>query len=401
MRPILLFDATATGHHGEFLENMIYGIPQFFSGDCWVLTHPDLRSRLEAAKVDSGSEIRLNYLGIAQLKMLNGAKSLFERGRLELKIVEDACAEFEVKQVLFMHMNVHQYALRTGLRKKGISIRGILLNPYTPLRRAYTWKQKIFAGITALRKRFQFRLMFSNPHIDRVFVLNDARVAEELNRSYPRRRPFASVVDPVPAMVSHCGVLVESELCKSPRYTFLLFGSMAPRKGCLKVLRAMHQMTVDELSRIRLRFFGKFRAEASFYRSEVFNAIESLKSKCPAVDIEVEDRYINFSEMNAELSSADCVLAPYLGFGGSSGVLGHACRSRKPMITCEEGLLGELVREMEIGLTVNPNDADALANCLRLALKGELPCNTGAAAHYTKAADYRKFSETLIADWNE
>ena len=401
MTPILLFDAAATGHHGEFLENMFYGIPQVFSGDCMVLTHPDLRSRLEAAKVDSGSEIRLNYLGTAQFEILNGAKSLFERGRLELEIVEEACAKFGVKQVLFMHMNVHQYALRTGFRKKGISIRGILLNPYTPLRRAYTLKQKIFAGITALRKRFQFRLMFSNPQIDRVFVLNDARVAEELNRSYPERRPFSPVVDPVPAMVSRCGVLFESALCKTPRYTFLLFGSMAPRKGCLNVLRAMHQMTVDELSRIRLRFFGKFRTEAIFYRSEVFNAIESLKSKCPAVDIEVEDRYIDFSEMNVELSSADCVLAPYIGFGGSSGVLGHACRSGKPMITCEEGLLGEMVREMEIGVTVNPKDADAFANCLRRALRGELPFNANAGARYTQDANYQKFSETLIADWDE
>ena len=178
MSTILLFDAAATGHHGEFLENMIYGIPQASSRACIVLTHPDLKSRLEAAKVDSGSEIRLNYLGTSELDSLNGAKSLFERGRLELEIVEDACAEFGVKQILLMHMNVHQYALRTGLRKKEISIRGILLNPYTPLRRAYTLKQKLFAGITALRKRFQFRLMFCNPQIDQVFVLNDARVAE-------------------------------------------------------------------------------------------------------------------------------------------------------------------------------------------------------------------------------
>ena len=135
MSKILLFDAAPTGHHGEFLENMIYGISRAFSSDCRVLTHPDLRLRLEAAKVDSGSEIRLSYLGTGQLDLLNGAKSLFERGRLELKIVEDACAKCGVKQVLLMHINVHQYALRTGLRKKGISVRGIMLNPYTPLRR--------------------------------------------------------------------------------------------------------------------------------------------------------------------------------------------------------------------------------------------------------------------------
>tara|TARA_B110001469_G_scaffold118787_1_gene125819 strand:- start:108 stop:1313 length:1206 start_codon:yes stop_codon:yes gene_type:complete len=401
MSTILLFDAAPTGHHGEFLENMIYGLPDAVSCDCVVLTHPELESRLVAAKADCGSGVRLHYLDSAQLDMLAGAKSLFERGRIELKIVEDACATFGVQKVLMMHMNVHQYALRSTLREIGISVRGILLNPYTPLRRAYTWKQKVFAGFTALRKRFQFRLMFCNPQIDRVFLLNDARVAEELNRSYPKRCPFASIVDPIPAMVSRSGTLPTLEDNETGRCTFLLLGSMAPRKGCLKVLKAMQQLAVDELSLIRLRFIGKFRAEASVYRTEVLSAIQDLQTKCPEVDIELEDRYIDFSEMNDELLAADCILAPYVGFFGSSGVLGHACRSGKPMITCEEGLLGELVRELGVGLTVNPKDSDALANCLRRALRGELPFNAESAARYAKAAVYRKFSETLIANWNE
>lgn len=401
MSAILFFDPASGGHHCEFLENMIYGISPAFSGDYSVLTHPDLRLRLEAAKVDNESEIHLNYLGIAELDSLNGANSLFERGRLELKIVEDACAKFGVKQVLLMHMNVHQYALITRLRKKGISVRGILLNPYTPLRRAHTWKQKVFTVITSLRKRLQFRLMFCNPQIDRVFVLNDARVAEELNRSYPIRRPFVSVVDPVPAVVSRSGVLDESELYKSARYTFILLGSMAPRKGCLKVLRAMQQMTVDELSQIRLRLVGKFRVEEVDYRSDLLSTIQDLQSKCSEVDIEVEDRYIDFSEMNAELLSADCVLVPYIGFYGSSGILGHACRVGKPVISCDEGLIGELVRELELGLTVNPKDLDALCGCLRIAQTRKIPFNIEAARKYVEDADYKNFSNTLIADWNE
>ena len=401
MSTILLFDAAPTGHHGEFLENMIYGLPDAVSLHCVVLTHPDLKSRLVAAKADCGSEVSLHYLDSAQLELLSRAKSLFERGRMELAIVEEICATFGVQKVLMMHMNLHQYALRAGLRGKGISVRGILLNPYTPSRRAYTWKQKVFAGFTALRKRLQFRLMFCNPQIDRVFLLNDARVAEELNRSYPKRRPFAPVVDPIPAMVSRSSTLPALEDNETGRCTFLFLGSMAPRKGCLKVLKAMQQLTVDELSLIRLRFVGKFRAEAAVYQSEVLSAILELQSKCAEVDIEVQDRFFDFSEMNAELLAADCVLAPYVGFFGSSGVLGHACRCGKPMITCEEGLLGELVRELEVGLTVNPKDSEALANCLRRALRGELHFNTDAAARYAKAADYRKFSETLIEDWNE
>lgn len=401
MSTILLFDAAPTGHHGEFLENMIYGIARAYSGDYRVLAHPDLRLRLEAAKVDSGSEIRLSYLGTAQLDLLNGVNSLLKRGRLELKIVEDACAEFGVKQVLLMHMNVHQYALRTRLRKNGISVRGIMLNPYTPLRRAHTWKSKVFAGLTACRKHLQFHLMFCNPHIDRVFLLNDAPVAKELNRSFSKRLPFSSITDPIPALLSRMPTVTSPFENKGKHYSFLLMGSMAPRKGCLLVLKAMQKMTVDELSQIRLRLVGKFREEAANYRSDVLRAIQDLRSKCPELKIEVEDRYIDFSEMNAEFLAANCVLAPYLGFGGSSGLLGHACRSGKPMITCEEGLLGELVRELEVGLTVNPKDLVALCGCLRIVLTGKLPFNLEAAEKYVRDADYKNFSNTLIADWNE
>ena len=401
MSKILLFDATPTGHHGEFLENMIYGMPQSVRSDCVVLAHPELESRLETAKADCSSGVRLTYLEAAQLERLDRAKSLFERGRLELEIVEEACVSCSVQKVLLMHMNMHQYALKSHLRDLGISVRGILLKPYTPLRRAYTWKQKVFAGVTALRKRLQFRLMFCNPQINRVFLLNDARVADDLNRSYPKRCPFASIVDPIPAMVSRSGTLPTLEDNETGRCTFLLLGSMAPRKGCLKVLKAMQQLAVDELSLIRLRFIGKFRAEASVYRTEVLSAIQDLQTKCPEVDIELEDRYIDFSEMNDELLAADCILAPYVGFFGSSGILGHACRSGKPMIACEEGLLGELVRELEVGLTVNPKDLDDFASAMRTALLGQLPFNIDVAACYAKAADYRKFSETLIANWNE
>ena len=398
---ILIFDSVATGHHGEFLENVIYGLSKAFSVDCIVLAHPDLKSRLKAAKADCESGVSLCYLDAVQLDRLSDAKSLFERGRLELSIVEEACINYGVHKVLIMHMNIHQYALSRMLNKPDVSVRGILLDPYTPIRRAHTFKQKAFASVTALRKRFQFRLMFCNPQIERVFLLNDARVAEELNRSYLKRLPFSSITDPIPAVLSRCEALTESKVIESERYTFLLIGSMAPRKGCLMVLKAMQQMTVDELSQIRLRLVGKFRVEEVGYRSDVLSVIQDLQSKCPEVDIWVEDRHVDFSEMNAELLAANCILVPYIEFYGSSGVLGHACRAGKPVIASEEGLIGELVSKLEIGLTVNPIDLKALCRCLRIAMDGKLPFNLEAARKYVKDADYKNFSKTLIADWNE
>jgi hypothetical protein len=60
-----------------------------------------------------------------------------------------------------------------------------------------------------------------------------------------------------------------------------------------------------------------------------------------------------------------------------------------------------LVRELELGLTVNPKDLEALCGCLRIALTGKLPFNLEAARKYVEDADYKNFSNTLIADWNE
>ena len=130
-------------------------------------------------------------------------------------------------------------------------------------------------------------------------------------------------------------------------------------------------------------------------------AIKQLQLKSPEADIKLEDRYIDFFEMGVELMAADCMLIPYVGFSGSSGILGHACRTGKPMIACKEGLIGELVRNLDVGLTVDPRDVDAFCRCLRIALRGDLPFDKKAASKYAMEADYKKFSETLIADWDE
>lgn len=398
---VIFFDSSASGHHGEFLENILYGLP-VVSGCTYVfLVHPDLKLRLEKAKANVESDVSLHYLNFTQLHLLDNAKSLFKRGRIELNIVKEVCARHRVYKVVLMHMNIHQYALRTMLNEPAMSVRGILLNPYTPLRRAYTFKQKVYAFVTAFRKRLQFSLMLCNPKIDRLFLLNDESVAEELNRFYSKRRPFSSITDPIPALSSRMPTVTSPFKNKEKRYSFLLIGTMAPRKGCLMVLKSMQQMSVDELSQIRLRLVGKFRVEEAYYRSDVLSAIQDLRSKCPELDVGVEDRHVDFSEMNVELLAADCVLVPYIGFYGSSGILGHACRAGKPVISCDEGLIGELVREQELGLTVNPKDLDALCRCLRIALDGKLPFNSETAAKYVKNADYKNFVHTLIEDWND
>lgn len=398
MSAILFFDAAPGGHHGEFLENVIYGIPENVASAAVILAHPDLESRLEAAKHECASPISLEYLSGAQLDLLNATKSLFQRGRLELEIAEAGCAKWGAQRIFLMHMNIHQIALSYCFRQPGMSVRGVLLNPYTPMRRAHTLKQKFSALITGVRKRIQLHVMLLNPRVDKVFVLNDARLAKDLNFGFFKRRPFASVVDPIPAIVSHSDSQSRGLVERSDRFTFLLFGSLDPRKGALETLRAMEQLSEDELAKIRIRIVGRLRADDD-YRTSLMAAVASLRSRSPIVCIELEDRFASLDEMQLEFTQADCILIPYVNFYGSSGVLGHACRFLRPVIACQIGLIGELVRELKIGHTTNPCDPSAYSQVIRRVLQGDLIFDEVAAKGYQESANYKVFSETLVHTW--
>ncbi|MDP4644991.1 MAG: hypothetical protein NWS71_11180 [Opitutales bacterium] len=398
MSAILFFDAAPGGHHGEFLENVIYGIPESVASVAVILAHPDLESRLEAAKLECSSPISLDYLSGAQLDLLNATKSLFQRGRLELDIAESACAKWGAQRIFLMHMNIHQIALSYCFRQPGMSVRGVLLNPYTPMRRAHTLKQKFSAFITGVRKRMQLYVMLLNPRVDKVFVLNDARLAEDLNFGLFKRRPFASVVDPIPAIVSHSDTEVRDPDEQSERFTFLLFGSLDPRKGALETLRAIEHLSEDELAKIRIRIVGRLRG-VDDYRTSLMAAVASLRQRSPMVCVELEDRYVDIEEMQLEFTQADCILIPYVDFYGSSGVLGHACRFFKPVITCDTGLIGELARQLEIGHATNPCDPIGYSLVIRRMLTGDLVYNKASALCYQECANYKVFSEALVNAW--
>lgn len=398
MSAILFFDAAPGGHHGEFLENVVYGIPEDIASVAVILAHPDLESRLEAAKHKCSSPVSLDYLSGAQLDLLNATKDLFQRGRLELEIAEAGCAKWGAQRVFLMHMNIHQIALSYCFRQPGMSVRGLLLNPYTPIRRAFTLKQKFSALITGVRKRMQLYVMLLNPRVDKVFVLNDARLARDLNFGFVRRRPFTSVVDPIPANVSHSVATARKPVERLDRVTFLLFGSLDPRKGALETLRAMEQLSDAELSKVRLRFVGRLRI-ADGFRSRLMAAIESFRGRSSGACIELVDRYVGLDEMEQEFTQADCILIPYVDFYGSSGVLGHACRFLRPVIACQVGLIGELVRELKLGHTINACNPIAYSQVIRGVLQGDVRFDEIAAKGYKERANYKVFSETLVDTW--
>lgn len=397
MRKILFFDAAASGHHGEFLENVIFGLSAADSEHSTILAHPELEPRLSAFRAAVGSKIQLIFLKADEVGHLEQARGIIQIGKRQLVVLSRYLQALGVRRVVLMHMNLHQYALHAWRVPSGAEVVGLLLNPYTPMDRAHGLKAKCFAAITGLRKRLQFMLLLRNQSISKIFLLNDTRMAEQLNRWYPRRKVFASIPDPLPAS---CPALEKEAPTSLERpFTFLLAGSMAPRKGVLEVLEALISLRGWLDQPICLRLVGRFRREASGYKEQVLSGIRELEKgeAGSRIHVYIEDAFIDNASLSREFSEADCVLTPYLEFYGSSGMVGHACRYQKPLLGCLDGLLGELIRDRKLGLCVDPRDAKHFAATMLRIILGDYAYDKQAANDYVAAADPVRFAQLLIA----
>ena len=366
---IIFFDAAACGHHAEYSENLIAGLSLKQAERAILVVHPELEESLSASKQAGNSPICIKCMTPAEIHYMSSPKNIVQVGRRELEVLERYIEKFEASAVCLMHLNLYQYTLGGWQPPRAVKIAGILLNPYTPVARTYGIKAKVLACVTGLRKRLQFWIMLRNTSIFKIYLLNDERMSNLLNSWYPSRQVFETLIDPLPA---NLGVALP-EINKGENvHTFLLAGSMAVRKGCLETL------------------------DSQDYKAKVLEKINILNEECPQLLAELVDEHVSFEAFDREFATADCILAPYLDFYGSSGLLGHACRHEKPIISCRNGLVGELVADMGIGLTVDPSDALTFAKALHRVIKNDFLYNRKTAHDYCRSANHVVFASTLI-----
>lgn len=363
---VLFFDSQSNGHHGEFLENVIWGYVEGGTVHA-ILAHPELSVRLEAAKAASGCKIELYYLSEEELSDLQSARGVCQRSQRELDILARYVERLKPEIVVLMHLNVHQIGLAKWRPSFPVKIRGILLSPYTPVSRARCLSEKLRVGITGIRKRLQIKFMLRQPMLDRVFVLNDQKVADLFNRWYPRRAIFESIVDPVPIAMTQC--IPQLFKSQTGAFRFLIAGAISCRKGVIETLEALSCLLEDSSFFIELRVVGRF--PHSPYREAVEAISDQILAKYRArFAFTLIDRFVDFQKLSNEFASTNCVLIPYLKFYGSSGMIGHAVHFDKPIVACDSGLIGEIIQNYGLGVTVDPSHKYKYADCLGGLIRG-------------------------------
>ena len=95
-----------------------------------------------------------------------------------------------------------------------------------------------------------------------------------------------------------------------------MLGSIAPRKGCLEVIKALRHANFPNGMTVSLQLMGAFSKEYPEYENLILSEIEALKLARIDVQVKLKNEFIDNKAFCQEISNSDCVLAPYKGFGG-------------------------------------------------------------------------------------
>lgn len=140
---------------------------------------------------------------------------------------------------------------------------------------------------------------------------------------------------------------------------FLVFGDLSERKGLVTILRAF--AAASEGRNAELLLAGVPSAEC----------LVQLRSLPPHIRSRIREhfRFIAEEEVSAFFFATNFVLTSYpLWFTISSGTFTRACAAGKPLLAASHGVVGQAIRQYDIGLTHEAGNVDRLTSNIRQAI---------------------------------
>jgi glycosyltransferase involved in cell wall biosynthesis len=144
------------------------------------------------------------------------------------------------------------------------------------------------------------------------------------------------------------------------RIALFFFGQLASRKGILELLLALSSLPPHCSQKVSLIVAG---AVADVEPSVIESKLEGLRER--GVHIVRRLMFISEGEAVAFFEACDAVVVPYLRHTGISGVLLRAAAHRRPVLSQEHGLMGELVRRHKLGIAIDPEIPPVFAAALQ------------------------------------
>ncbi|MEB3280496.1 MAG: glycosyltransferase [Lyngbya sp.] len=366
-RQLMLFDLSVKGHHPIYIQHLIqYWHKNSLSGQLNVVVSrrffQEHRNVVDWAETHSPSQVKFVGISPEEEAALNSRKSKIKRSLRNFQEWEIFCKYAEklaASHALIMYFDTCEFPLALG-RRSPCPFSGIYFRPtfhypqeltnYSPTQQE-RWQQ--------WREKLLLSRILRHPKLQNLFCL-DPFAIDHLNR-FKTHVKAIHLPDPVEQIEPEKlpSSLLKEQLGIDPeRQIFLLFGALTQRKGIYQLLDAIASLSPELNQKICLLLVGE---------SNIATSLDlKIARLCQEQPVQIIRRYefISDEEIPAYFNLADVVLAPYQRHVGMSGILLLAAAAAKPVLSSNYGLMGEMVKRHQLGLTVDSTIPSEIAQGL-------------------------------------
>lgn len=352
----LVFETCLTGHRLEYLHHIYMGACER-KDESFVFVVPQLFNEKKSNLVWPASDnICFCFIPDNEATKVESEKNLMKSSFLHTRLLSKFAKEEEPDHILLISLMNYMPWL-AFVPMKSHSIRGIIYKIYL---------YDVFHGVRKLINKAIYYLFSHRNTMDRIYILNDDCSAKCLNEIYHTSN-FHYLPDPVPMIDRQEVKNIRTELAvKSSDKMFLHFGGLSERKGTLIILETIAKMNAEELKDKVFVFAGLVYDDI---KERFYLLKKNLEKKTRII---IFDEFCSYSLINNLCESCDVILIPYKETCQSSGVIGYASFFNKPVIGPSMGLIGNLIKEYNLGVALENVNSDSIKG----AITGAIPVHS-------------------------
>ena len=380
---ILIFEPDASGHHSGYLYHLIINFLQNdYSYKLIILVSPDFFLK-HPQIIQKTLSPRVQWIKFSEKEFVEWKKpkSVFKRSVLEWDLFCQYAKKYNSVLGFFMYIDYLQLAVLTQPAPP-CSISGILFRPTLVNYPANSWKERL----NYWRKNITLRYFVKNKNLDSLFNLDPFATDYILKNWNTEKVKF--LPDPVqlyPTTKTKSEVKTSLGIDES-KTVFLIFGFLDSRKGIADVMKAIGKISGETSQKGCLLIVGPWEEN----ERKLFNIQLPKIQQTTNFQIVVKDGFVKDEDIQQYFKVADYAFALYNKHFGMSAIMVRAAAAQKPLISSNFGLIGKIVVENELGITID-ND---LKEKLEMLLNNEISIGNKekmrAFAELNQAVNYAK-----------
>ena len=386
----LIYDSNASGHLPDFIEYILYYFAKpenRSSNNFHILLNKKILNELNNNNISlTDTSLTTNSIDEVWQSKFENSKNLINRSLIEKKYLENYCQKHKIDKIVFLQIDAYQFII--GLwqftKFKTIKISGIFLQPYIQIPKAGS----AFNILNRLRKKAQFKFTLLNGNLTKLFILNDPIAVQNLNNVFKRKQIFKFVPDPIKIRRFNLIDIREKYQIPKNKNILLFIGGVQKRKNIINILNSIHLLSYTEKKKICFLILGKC-FDIDLLNETLFE-INQIKD----VQIIFNNYFVDNNEFESAIQESSILFTIYSDFYCSSGIIGNGAKHNSFIIGTKNGVIGNYIKNYNLGLTVDPNNINEISATISEGLANENW--KGNNSEFIKIHNYEIFVETIL-----